>query len=51
MHADDLGEGLLAQAALLTVAAQAAPYGPLEVAFHDGLDAARLLLVGLQTYE
>lgn len=46
---DQVGEGLLGEAALQPVAAQVCTDGPLEVAFHP-LNGSGPLLVGLQTY-
>jgi hypothetical protein len=38
VHADELGERFLGEALSLAVRAQIAPYDPLEIPFHDGLE-------------
>ena len=50
VHAETVSECFLAQAPVLPVAAEVRAEPPLQVAFHDGFDAAGLLLYGLQTY-
>ena len=51
VHAHDVGERFLAEPAGEAIAAQVRTEQPLQVAFHDALDAARTLLIDLQTYE
>jgi hypothetical protein len=50
VHAHDLSKSLLAEPQRLTVGAQVAPDGPLQVAFHIR-NARDLLLDGLQTHQ
>lgn len=51
MHAHDVGERLLAEAALLPDTSKVPSEGSLQVAIHDFYDFSWMLLVSLQTYE
>ena len=47
----DIGEGFLAQAALLAVDTEVLPHSLLEIAFRHMVERCRVLLVSLQTYK